>query len=222
MAGAVSNRTYRAPLGRRCFQLAPVQPACLRGRLGNRSYRTGLHSVRFPPHLPGWGKHRITELFFQTSSKNSVSTYRRKLRLKSTESFLTLMPTTKSLIWLWVISLISCNGCDKSKPNAVLETNRGRIVIELYPDVAPKTVDILPPSSNKVSMMDSRSTAMYPVLCSKAATQKAMALEGPAGQFTVNFKTPNFDPECRSTKKVLSQWRASNNQILRAANFISA
>ena len=51
------------------------------------------------------------------------------------------MPTTKSLIWLWVVSLISSNGCDKPKPNAVLETNRGRIVIELYPDAAPKTVD---------------------------------------------------------------------------------
>ncbi len=51
------------------------------------------------------------------------------------------MPTTKSLIWFWVVSLITCNGCDKLKPNAVLETNKGRIVIELYPDAAPKTVE---------------------------------------------------------------------------------
>lgn len=51
------------------------------------------------------------------------------------------MPNINSLIWLWIVSLISCNGCSKSKPTAVLESNRGRIVIELYPDAAPKTVD---------------------------------------------------------------------------------
>ena len=51
------------------------------------------------------------------------------------------MPTTKSLLWLGTIILTTCNGCDKSKPNAILETNKGRIVIELYPDAAPKTVD---------------------------------------------------------------------------------
>ena len=51
------------------------------------------------------------------------------------------MPTTKSFVWLWTIIVTTCSGCDKSKPNAVLETNKGRIVIELYPDAAPKTVD---------------------------------------------------------------------------------
>ncbi len=51
------------------------------------------------------------------------------------------MPNINSLIWLWIVSLISYNGCSKSKPTAVLESNRGRIVIELYPDAAPKTVD---------------------------------------------------------------------------------
>ena len=51
------------------------------------------------------------------------------------------MPITKYLLWLGAISLTTCNGCDKPKPNAVLETNKGRIVIELYPDAAPKTVD---------------------------------------------------------------------------------
>ncbi len=51
------------------------------------------------------------------------------------------MPTTKSLIWLSVVSLVTCSGCDKSKPNAILETSKGQIVIELYPDAAPKTVD---------------------------------------------------------------------------------
>ena len=51
------------------------------------------------------------------------------------------MPTTKCLIWLWAILLATCSGCDKSRPNAVLETNKGQIVIELYPDAAPKTVD---------------------------------------------------------------------------------
>ena len=51
------------------------------------------------------------------------------------------MPITKYLLWLGAISLTTCNGCDKSKPNAVLETNKGQIVIELYPDAAPKTVD---------------------------------------------------------------------------------
>ena len=51
------------------------------------------------------------------------------------------MPTTKSLLWLGAILLTTSNGCDKSTPNAVLETSKGRIVIELYPDAAPKTVD---------------------------------------------------------------------------------
>ena len=47
----------------------------------------------------------------------------------------------QSLICLWVVSLITCSGCDKPKPNAILETDKGRIVIELYPDAAPKTVE---------------------------------------------------------------------------------
>ena len=51
------------------------------------------------------------------------------------------MPTTKSLLWLGTIILATCNGCDKSKPSAILETSKGRIVIELYPEAAPKTVD---------------------------------------------------------------------------------
>ena len=47
----------------------------------------------------------------------------------------------QSLICVWVVSLIACSGCDNPKPNAILETDKGRIVIELYPGAAPKTVD---------------------------------------------------------------------------------
>ena len=64
-----------------------------------------------------------------------------KLRLTNAESFLIVMSTTKSLIWLWIVGLINYSGCDTSNPNVTLETNKGRIVIELYPDAAPKTVD---------------------------------------------------------------------------------
>lgn len=51
------------------------------------------------------------------------------------------MSPTRPLIWLWIVGLANYSGCGTSHPNAILETNKGRIVIELYPDVAPKTVD---------------------------------------------------------------------------------
>ena len=40
-----------------------------------------------------------------------------------------------------LFSLVIWCGCGKSNPTAMLETNKGKIVIELYPDAAPKTVE---------------------------------------------------------------------------------
>ena len=40
-----------------------------------------------------------------------------------------------------LVILMTCCACEKPKPTAILETNKGTIVIELYPDAAPKTVE---------------------------------------------------------------------------------
>ncbi len=47
-------------------------------------------------------------------------------------------------LWLWaaLFALLTCGGGEeKPKPNTILETTQGWIVIELYPDAAPKTVE---------------------------------------------------------------------------------
>ena len=40
-----------------------------------------------------------------------------------------------------LLILITCCGCEKPNPTAIIETDKGKIVIELYPDAAPKTVE---------------------------------------------------------------------------------
>ncbi|MCZ6678909.1 MAG: peptidylprolyl isomerase [Candidatus Poribacteria bacterium] len=53
------------------------------------------------------------------------------------------IPITRDSIGLFValLTLIACCGCEKSNPTVLIETNKGEIVIELYPDAAPKTVE---------------------------------------------------------------------------------
>ena len=39
----------------------------------------------------------------------------------------------RNQIWMCVaLSLVICCGCEKSNPTAILETDKGKIVIELY------------------------------------------------------------------------------------------
>lgn len=41
----------------------------------------------------------------------------------------------------FLLMLAACSGDKKPAPTATIETNKGKIVIELYPDAAPKTVE---------------------------------------------------------------------------------
>ena len=36
---------------------------------------------------------------------------------------------------------VLCSGCGQARPQAILQTEKGTLVIELYPDAAPKTVE---------------------------------------------------------------------------------
>ena len=47
----------------------------------------------------------------------------------------------QTCMFVFILMLMTCNSDEKSNPTATIETNKGEIVVELYPDAAPETVE---------------------------------------------------------------------------------
>ena len=125
------------------------------------------------------------------------------------------------ILGAFALTLFSCHG--ERLPTVTLETDKGNIVIELYPEAAPATV------ANFAKLIEGGILRWLDVSSIRPRLHHprrrpggAPAAADLAGQSPANFKTRASVRRCCPTKKVSSQWHEHATPIPRGVNFISA
>ena len=113
------------------------------------------------------------------------------------------------------------SGNSEQLPNVTIETEKGNIIIELYPDAAPATV------ANFARLIES---GFYdgvtfhrhvPDFVIQGGDPRGTGSGGPDGQSQVNFKIPTFATRCRRMKKVSLRWHGHRTPTQPEVSFIS-